>query len=176
MGGVLPSRFLTDQLAIGKLIKPFGLSGGIKVKSFSGEMDHFLGLTGHTISLQNGELELCINVMRVEQKGDILVMYFQGYNSPEEVAKIRGYEIWVPRNLAAPLTEGEFYMADLMNCRVEYQGTVVGLVVGYFEGAQMILEIQNSEGAILYIPFISVFVGNIDLHNKCIELLDDRLL
>lgn len=167
---------MTSLLAIGKLTKPFGLAGGIKAKSFSGENDHFLRLSGLSVQLQMHNHIIPAGVKLVEMKGDIIVMFFHGYPSPEDVAKIRGYEIWVPRHLAAPLQEGEFYMSDLIDCTLEYQGISVGRVVNFFESAQMVLEVLPESGKPFYIPFSSVFIGEVDLQNKRLQLLDGRLL
>ncbi len=168
---------MTDFLAIGKLTKPFGLKGGIKALSFSGESAHFLNLRKQEIQLCHKNAEIVRAVVRLaEIKGDTIVMYFQGYDTPEKVAELRGCELWVDRNLAAPLQEGEFYMADLIGCTLLYEEKTVGQVVSFFEAAQMILEIQPPEGKNLYIPFSHIFIGHIDLEKKTIELLDGRLL
>lgn len=168
---------MTDFLAIGKLTKPFGVKGGIKALSFSGESAHFLKLRKQKIELRckNGEI-LDAMVRLAEMKGDVIVMYFQGYDTPEKVAKIRGCELWVDRRLASPLEEGEFYMADLIGCTLLYKKTPVGQVISFFEAAQIILEIQPVQGKAFYIPFSGVFIGNINPEQKTIELLDGRLL
>lgn len=168
---------MTDFLAIGRLTKPFGLKGGLKSLSFSGENAHFLKLANREVRLRNNSGEdFPAVVKQVEMKGSVIIMYFQGYDTPEKAAEIRGCEIWVDRQYAAPLEKGEFYMADLMGCLLIYEGKNVGQVAGFFEAAQMILEIQPPEGKCFYIPFNHIFIGHIDLSQKTIELLDGRLL
>ena len=168
---------MTDFLAIGKLTKPFGLKGGIKTLSFSGESAHFLKLRKQEIQLRRSNGEILSAVVRLaEMKGDVIVMYFQGYDTPEKVAEIRGCELWVDRRLASPLEEGEFYMADLIGCTLLYEKKAVGQVISFFEAAQIILEIQPAQGKAFYIPFSGIFIGDIDLEQKTIELLDGRLL
>ncbi|MGL4524003.1 MAG: ribosome maturation factor RimM [Spirochaetia bacterium] len=167
---------MTKSLAIGKLTKPFGLKGAIKVRSFSGEFDHFFSLEKKEVELRHQDQILRTRIESVQVKGDALVIIFNGYCTPEHVGEIRGYEIFVPRDLATPLKEGEYYLSDLIGSTLLFQGQSIGIIRHFFEAAQIVLEVERIAADPLYIPFLKVFIGDIDLKNQTVELLDDRLL
>jgi 16S rRNA processing protein RimM len=91
---------------------------------------------------------------------------------------LNGWEIWVPRESAAPLDEGEFYVADLASCSLVCQGVVVARVVGVVDGAQaLLLEVESSADQKKYlVPFMSQYIGTVDLERKEMELLAPWLL
>jgi len=87
------------------------------------------------------------------------------------------FELWVPRDQAAPLEEGEVYLADLIGCSLVFAGVVRGRVMGHLEGASAILlEVEKTNGENCIVPFQEVYLGSIDLNGRTIELKVDWIL
>lgn len=180
---------MQDHLVIGILQAPYGLKGELKVRSLSGEVDHFLRLEGRTVALRpviDGRpgatvQERAVETVRVVEPH--LLVKFAGFDSPEKARALTGCEMLVPRSQAAGLEDGEYYIADLVGCGLVFQGAVLGTIKSVWEsGAHEMLEVRiddpNEEKGwrVVQVPFCAPFVGAVDVKAKSVELLVDWIL
>jgi 16S rRNA processing protein RimM len=143
--------------------------------SFSGETEHFFKL--ERIILKDKDLSRSFEVEEVKPNGDQLLMKLKGIDTPEEGKLYSRWEIWVPRELASPCEENEFYHADLIGCKLMMKGEVLGSVRSIMEGGgDDLLEIIMNDGETKIVPFNAVFIGPIDTDKKEIELLEGWIL
>lgn len=184
------------RLAIGRLGAPRGVGGGLRVQSYSGETAHFLGLRRVELersSAQGRATRLSLEVRSVEEGPGGLTMAFEGYPSPESAERLVGMELVVERSEAAPLAEGEWYVADLVGLDLVAPegGRSYGRVLAVLEGgADPLLEIlldpvfrseaaavsePGTEGRAL-VPFRKEFVGEIDVAAGRLVLLAPWIL
>lgn len=163
-----------SELAIGKVIKVFGLEGWVKVESFSGEFDHFLVLT--TVTLRSGSLEKTAELEQWKVHGGSLLVRFKGCNNAAQSEAYVGWELWVDRSKASPLREHEYYYGDLTGCSLMNGAACAGMVTGVLETAGgHLLEVQCGNETKL-VPFRKEFVGKVDIHHKTIELVAPWIL
>jgi 16S rRNA processing protein RimM len=161
-----------ERLATGRIAGCHGLRGYLKVVSFSGSTDHFLRLRSVTLRLPAGETEFAVEEVKTHGSG--LLLKLKGVDEIEQCAKLRGAEIWVEREQACALGEGEYYVADLCRCRVFQRGSQLGRVVAVSEGgAGQFLEVERPSGSNLIIPLTERFVGPIDVQAGQIELREE---
>jgi 16S rRNA processing protein RimM len=147
-----------DSFVIGRLGAPKGVRGDLKVKSYSGESAHFLGIkeaeligddkaSGIASGIASGGArKLRLKVLRVNpgNGSDSLTMAFEGYPSPETARELTGMEIVVPRAQAAPLGPDEWYVADLVGLSLVVEGKKVATVRSVLEGgADPWLEVEK---------------------------------
>ena len=195
----------SDLLSIGRLGAPKGVRGDLKVQSYSGESAHFYRLRTVELRPERGAARaaeaapLKLRVLRVEGTGVSLTIAFEGYPSPEAARALTGLELVVPRDAASPLGPNEWYIDDLVGLSLVVEGKKVGVVLSVLEGgAEPWLEVGRSaelerdsgsaleggprqsakQGAAdaLIVPFRKVFVGEVDLTARTIELLAPWLL
>lgn len=163
---------MENKLAVGKIVATHGLHGEVKVKSFSGEVEHFYTLTSVDIYKKN--LPQILEIERVQAAGTMLLMKFKSIDTIDAAEDLKGAELWVERKKAAPLGENEFYFADLHGCAVEFNGKVRGRVINICTSSgNELLEIESAEGKTVFIPFLNVFFGEINTEEKRLELLED---
>lgn len=167
---------MSDQIAIGFIRTSHGVKGLLKVGSYSGEMEHFLSLKEITLK-KNGQ-QRRYAVERVEPQSKGLLMKLQGVDTPEAGKALAQWEIWVDREQASPLEEGEFYHADLIGCKLLFQGQEVGKIESVIDSAKDdLLEVKRSEGkGKCLVPFVAEFIGSVDTDKKEVELLQDWIL
>ena len=175
-------------MAIGRLGSPRGLHGDLKVHSYSGEHEHFLSLSEVDLEspaegTSSGGREVSelrrirAKVLRVEENASGLSMAFKGFETPESARTLTGLDIVVPRELAAPLRENEWYVADLVGLDLVCDGKVLARVASILEGGpDPWLEAQMPDGRRALVPFRKEFVGDVNLAAKQIELLASWLL
>jgi len=164
---------------------PFGLKGFLKVRSLSGETAHLTALK--SVSLRQGDSE---NVFFIEETmplgGDaspsgFLLMKFQGIDSPEAAADLKGAKLVVGRSQAAPLKKDEFYIEDLKGLAVitanldssEILGHITDILEG---GGGNLAELRLLSGEIKLIPFRKEFFGDISIENHRLVLLEQWIL
>ena len=165
-----------EKLAIGKIGRAHGLKGYVKATSFSGETDHFYKLKEVTVRNDTQEIDYFIEDVR-SYKENMLLIKFTGIDSPEKGSSLTNGVIWVPREMATPLNEGEYYLADLCTCSLIKDGIVRGTVTAVCDGkASELLEVRDDQGKTHFIPFIREYIGDVDIERRTIEILVDWVI
>jgi len=166
---------MDDLLATGIVGRPHGTKGYLKVSSLSREVDHFRSLK--EIVLVRGAKRMNRAVEDVRPTANGVLLKLKDVETPEQARTYTGCEIWVERELAAPLGEEEYYVADLCGCAIVVGSDVRGEIVGVCEGGNgMLLEIAIGDGTRAFVPFLPVFIGEVDTVHRRVELLEDWVL
>ena len=160
---------MTEQFVAGIVGAPFGLKGFVKVKPLSGEIEHLLKLRSVTLRRNGKERLLDIEESAAAgsgaSSGGVLIMRFAGCNDPEAAKDLRGAELLVDREGAAPLQPGEYYVEDLKGLEVvggADNGEILGHIAGIIEGGGGdIAEIRLKNGKSKLVPFRKEFFTGI---------------
>lgn len=107
----------SKDLVIGIIRGTHGLSGTMKIESTSGEIDYFFSLKEVRVKKENHSKEF--KVLSVFGATPLLLQ-LDGIESQEEAKKLVGSEILVPRDMACPLYEDEYYVEDLKESALLY--------------------------------------------------------
>ena len=189
---------LNDSFIVGFVRGSHGISGEFKVESTSGEYEHFASMK--EVALRNGKTgeQKSFSVEYAQVGGRDLYLKLAGIDSPEAVQKYGKWEIVVSRENACPLGKDEWYIEDLKNCALVYEGKdgladksapiKVGTITDVMEGGSgNLLEVllaedcdclsnsvkYDSNGKIrtVYVPLKDQFIGKVDVKNKIIQLM-----
>jgi 16S rRNA processing protein RimM len=166
---------IPESLAAGVITGTHGVSGWLKVRSYSDESDHLVAL--HEALFRKGAVErvLFLEEVRAFPRGVLLKV--RGMDTPERARSLVGYEIWVPRTQAARLLDGEYYVADLCGCSVWFGEEEIGSVRSVWDGGpSQLLEVLGREGKTHLVPFIDHFVGEVDIGKGRIFLREDEIV
>lgn len=157
-----------NEIAIGKIRTSHGVKGFLKVLSFSGQAEHFLGLKEFVLK-KNGKTKV-LTVENIRASGSTIFVKLKGIDSPEVGKTYAGWEIWVNRELAAPLEPGEYYLKDLNGCDIVNSGKVLGRIIGISENrVNDLLEVKTESGVFI-IPFKDEYIGDVDISSHKVEL------
>ena len=159
---------MEDYLRIGVLTSPHGVKGEISVYPTSDELDRYSELTDCFLSIK-GEMKP-VKVTGCKYKKNMPVLKFEGIDDRDSIEALRGTELYVDREHALPLEEGEFYLADIMGFKVSSDGNVIGKVNDYFDNAadQTILDVKCNDGTTKYIPVLDQFVESVDMDEETV--------
>lgn len=180
---------MTEEFIIGLVGAPFGVEGFVKVKTFSGEAEHFKELKELRLR-QNGKERLySVDELRFPNEAvQYLFLKLAGIDSPEAAKTLNGAEIIVPRANASPLKDGEFYVEDLKGLdlaaaaliqgaangeNLEVLGRITGIVEG---GGGDLAEIKLVSGEVRLVPFREEFFGDINIKAGRAVLLERWIL
>ncbi len=157
--------------------KTHGTEGYVRIYPFSGEYAHLEKLSECTVRLPDGE-EKTIHIESTAKKGELFLMKFSEYPTPEKARNLTRSVILIPRENAPKLKKGEYYVADLYSMDVIYDGRKVGVVSYTMEGAQaLLLAVRRTDNGKEYIvPNLPVYVSDVSVGNNSLVLLNPDLL
>ncbi|HEY9898537.1 MAG TPA: ribosome maturation factor RimM [Pantanalinema sp.] len=151
-------------ISVGRILKPHGVRGEVKVDPMTDDPARFKKL-GRIFCLRpSGErVTLHIEAARLAGAETVLVK-FREYATPEAVDALRDSLIQIPRSEAPPLPKGKVYYADVigMAARVQETGEVLGTITAIISGGNELLEIARPDGKELLIPWVDAFVSKVD--------------
>ncbi len=93
-----------------------GIKGEVKVYPTTDSPERFREVKNVILRSKTGEIETGITGVRFFK--NLAIVKFSCFQTPEEAAKYRSADIMIHRKDAQPLEEGEYYIADLLGCRV----------------------------------------------------------
>lgn len=109
-----------DRLKIGKVLKPQGLKGELKI-GCSNASD-YLSIT--KVYMMGREYD----ISKIRANGDQLYIVIAGINSIEDAELFRGQNVFALRS-EIKLNEGEYFIDDLLGCQVvDTEGNLYGTI------------------------------------------------
>ncbi|TVQ26906.1 MAG: 16S rRNA processing protein RimM [Spirochaetaceae bacterium] len=165
-------------LTIGLVRTVHGVRGALKVRSTSGEFDHFKALQSVRLAKKGMDdaNAQAFEVVSVAGSAHAIILKLQGIDTPEAAAIWRGARVLAERQQAARCGDGEYYIADLEGCELVFNDEAVATVESVWDsGASDMLEVRTS-GGMRNVPFRKEFIGTVDVERRRIELLEDWIL
>ena len=158
------------MVIIGRILKPFGVRGEVRVESLTDVPGRFEGLESVTLTLSDGtNVETKVTSVRQINQGVILGL--SAFSTPETAAPYRGAWLKVPVTHNLPRENDTFYQFELIGLRVEdSNGQAIGSVEEVLEFPQHhVLVIRNGEREVL-IPASRRTIDMVDLKQKVVRL------
>ena len=151
---------------VGKVVKPHGLGGEVKVFSYIEKPEFFKQWKSVFIE-KSGEDGEWINIENVRFQHRLVLLKFEDVNERDEAELLRGSLLYIDREAAKNLGENSFSLRDITNFKVE---TVSGRKIGAVEdilihSAQNIIIVKRGNKEFL-IPFVKEFVKQIDRKSR----------
>lgn len=152
----------SERLCLGVVVGTHGVRGILRVKAFT-EVPTDIGAYG-PVEDESGAKRFDIKV-HGEHKGTVLAS-LEGVSDRDQALALKGMKFYV-RRAALPRVEDEetFYHADLIGLPVEdTHGQPLGRVAAVLNfGAGDILELEDSEGGSILLPFTKDVVPVVDV-------------
>jgi len=150
-------------LVIGKVLKPHGLRGELRIRPLTDDPSRFSWLK----KVYLGEEALKpLTVETVRFHKELVLVKFVELNGRDSVAQLHGELLLVAMEDAIPLDEGEYYLYQLYGLDVYSDEDVyLGELVNVIEtGANNVFEIEK-EGKRILLPDIPDVITDIDFEN-----------
>ena len=106
----------SDFLLIGKVAKPHGLRGQVKVYSYASSYESFSA--GRRIYLNQDQEMKALLISEVKIQAHSLLLHFQGLENRQQAEAISGYSLYLDVKDLQDLPEGEYYWYQLIGSRV----------------------------------------------------------
>ena len=159
---------MTDKFRVGVITKTHGIKGEVSVFPTTDDNDRFEYLEKCYIKTGNKYTE--VKVFGCKYFKNTVILKFEGLDKIEDVEKYIRSEIYVDRDDALALEDGEYYLADLIGLDVyEENGNKLGKIKDYLETPVQIVYIieQEEEGKKdIMIPDVPEFIKDINLEEN----------
>lgn len=151
-------------LLIGKVAKPHGLRGEVKVQTFSDAPETILAYSQVTLVDNNGRLSPLLKLEKSRIQGKVAVVKLEKVDDRNGAEAIQGRGVLLEKKDLAPVADGEYYWYQLYNLLVYTDtGKKIGRVNTIFSnGAQDVMLVKDRHREYL-IPIHDAIIKE---HNK----------
>lgn len=161
---------MEDLLRVGVITSTHGIAGEVKVYPTTDDANRFKKLKKCILKTERETMEL--DIAGVKFFKNMVILKFKQFTNINEVEKFRNGELYVTRENAMPLEEGEFYICDLIGLNVvDEDGNTVGVISDVLQtAANDVYEVETPDGKKHLIPAIKQCILNVDLDNKVMNV------
>jgi 16S rRNA processing protein RimM len=161
-----------EFLAVGRIARPHGLAGWVRVASYD-PASSTLGEVREIFLARAGAPPSACAVLAARAVPGAFLVQLAGVVGRDEAEALRGAELWVRRADLPPLAEDEVYLEALVGCAVvESAGAPLGEVVELlFPGAQPVLVVRDDRHERL-IPLAPELLAEVDVGARRIRLAE----
>ena len=157
---------MIDMFRVGVITQPHGVRGEMKVFPTTDDPRRFEDLD--TVILDTGKEKRNLTIQSVKYQKNLVILKCKEVNDRNEVELLRKAELYVTRDQAVELEEGEYFIADLLGCKV---GSDTGEDLGVLDdvlqtGANDVYSVKKKGEKELLIPVIPQCVLNVDIEKK----------
>jgi 16S rRNA processing protein RimM len=151
-----------EFLLIGKVAKPHGLRGQVKVHSFAASHESFFA--GRKIYWGSDEEKRALIISEVKVQAQSILLRFQGLDTRQQAEMISGSSLYLKTADLQPLPEGEYYWHQLIGSRVHNdQGRLLGVVEEIFSTAAHDIWVIRTVNKEIMLPAVEDFIAAVDL-------------
>ena len=187
--GLIPSSLSVDAIEVGRILDAWGVKGWLKILPHSTDPEALLAAKSWFLQAPDAKFRpgfnafagtVSLQVDEAKIHSDSVVAKFSGIDDRTVAEALRGARIFLPRSSFPTASKDEFYWVDLIGLNVvNREGVALGCVRDLMAtGPQSVLCVEYSalqqDGstsvAERMIPFVSVFIDNVDIAGKCIKV------
>jgi 16S rRNA processing protein RimM len=153
----------SNQILLGKVLRPHGLGGLLRIASYAESPDSFLASGRVFMKDRRGVLRQ-EEVLSVQPHKGAFLMKLKGVETIEQAEELRSASIFVDRISIGQKEEGEFFWDEIIGLEVYLKtGAYVGEIKNIVStGSNDIYVIRNGESEVL-VPAIHDVVDTIDV-------------
>ena len=155
-----------DLLRVGVITTTHGVRGEVKVFPTTDDPKRFKKLKD--VILDDGRQQLDMEITSVKFFKNLVILKFKGFDNMNDVEKFRQAELYVTRENAIPLKEGEYYIADLYDLKVvSDEGEELGVLSDVLvTGANDVYVVTKDGAPDLLLPNIPECILEVNLAAK----------
>lgn len=151
------------MLLIGKITRPHGIRGEVKVQCYTDEPSSLKNIPLVTVK----GIEYAVE--SVKFTGDFAVLKLKGIDDANQAELLRNSDVYAQRKDMPSLGEGRHYIVDLLGCDVTLDGVRIGTLTDIIQNTGTDVYDVKGERNVMF-PVIKDLIRTIDIENKRIDL------
>ena len=159
-----------DNVVIGRVVKPQGLRGEIRVFPYFDSLAYFHELRYVYLAKEEWGEER-FGVRRARVHGKFFVLLLEGCDSVAEAQQLVGTEVRVPAESFLALPEGSYYWHEMEGMDVYTQeGEHVGVIRDFIEASgNEVLVVKRGEREWL-LPVVAEVIAEVDMERRAVTI------
>lgn len=165
---------MKEFMLVGTVLKPQGVRGEAKVKSFARNLEDFL--RWKMLYLKQGQdfVGRACKCSRVQD--GFAYVTLEGCASVEDVERLRNQELYIDRAHAAPLEDGAVYICDLVGCRaLDEQDREIGVLTDVLQHGPVDVYVFKTSKGTMMAPALKTVFTEVDTAAGIIRVDAERL-
>lgn len=160
---------MEQYLRVGVISSMHGVKGEVKVFPTTDDVNRFKKLKTVFVDFKKNLLELEINTVKFFK--NFVILSFKEYDNINLIEKYKGCDLLVSREDAVPLGPGEYFICDIIGCRViTDEDKQLGVVEDVIQtGANDVYVVRNDDGRDILLPVIDECILDIDVAQRIIK-------
>lgn len=157
---------MNNLIPIGRILKPRGLKGELKVDIYSKEYRNILIAKEVSVG----------NIFYIKKStvpyGGFVYITLEGIDSLEKALTLKDMEICIDREDFKELPDGYNYVVDLLGCTVLVSNEEIGCLIDIYNYSDRYIYVIKGKGT-FHVPVVDGLILSKDLRNKLIKLDSD---
>jgi 16S rRNA processing protein RimM len=160
---------MQDVLKIGLIVKPQGVRGEVKIQPLTDDITRFKKLKTVLIDGKT------FNVEGVTLAGNTVFLALTGICDRDVAESLRGKFVCVTRENAVKLPKDEYFIADVIGCKLFAEEELIGEVVDVTSSRTDVFTVKCVSDKIMRFPFLKDLIIKVDVEQKKITVKAKRL-
>lgn len=166
--------FMTDYLIIATVVKPQGVRGECKLRSWAADIGQFHRWNTLYRKTGSGYEPVSVRVARI--RDGFVYAFLNGSSSAEEAEAFRDTDLYVDRAHTAPLEEDAVLIADLVGCEArDENGETIGTLTDVLQYGTVDTWVFRTAEGTLMAPALKAVFPSVDPERKTILAVRNRL-
>lgn len=161
-----------SHLEVGVVGRAHGIRGELKVRLHNTSSDALVH--AKKVLLVSATASVAHDIARVRSSPSGAIVALSGFAQREQAEALRGARVLVERRDLPPLDPGDYYLIDLIGCKVLLAGKVLGTAVAVRPDPTVdTLVIELEAGGTVEQPILDPWISRVDVASGTVELSSD---
>ena len=150
---------------IATVVGAHGIKGAVRARYITDTPDYYL--KEKVFFLEKEGILSALNIISINKSKNCWIILFDEIHSRNDAEVIKGCRLLLPDNHLRPLEANEFFLHNIIGCRVEDQkGRILGKITDIMEtGANNVYEVSNGSSVFL-VPDVPHVVLEMNVETK----------
>lgn len=160
---------MQDMFRVGVIANTHGIRGEVKVFPTTDDPARYKKLK--EVLLDTGDEYRKLEVSSARFFKNLVIVKFKGIDNINDIECYKGHDLYVTRDNAIPLEEGEYYLADIIDAKVVTEdGEDFGILKDILETGANLVYVVDHAGKEVLLPVIPDCVKNVNVEEGIITV------
>ena len=165
---------MNEYLMIGEVLKPQGIRGEAKIKPYAADPDDFLRWKTLYLLDKNEYTPVKARCSRVHDGFAYITL--GDCANPNDVERLRGAQLYIRRDQAAELEEGEIFICDLIGCEaIDETGKSYGKLTDVLQHGPVDVYVFRNNRTSMMAPALKAVFPSVDVAARRIDVCAEKL-
>ena len=165
---------MNEYLLIACVLKPQGIHGECKMRSFAADINLFR--QWNTLYIKKADVFVPVSVRTTRIHDGFVFALLDHSQSAEDAERFRGIDLYVDRAHTAPVGDDAVLIADLIGCRAkDPAGNEIGVLTDVLQYGTVDTWVFQTSSGTLMVPALKEVFPEVSAENRSILVNPDRL-